>query len=461
MNHIIKQVFILSLFIISTHSLAQSNKAANLNELLDLVEQGKSSEAREARDREAQFRRDQGRQQQLVSDASTEKTRQEQVSQQLEQQYNANEVLLVEKREALDKRLGSLKELFGVLQQVSGDTRASFESSIISAQYPGREQFLTDLAKKMGTSSQLASIEEMERLWFEIQREMTESGKVARFSTEVNGADGAKASRDVIRIGSFNLVSDGAYLKFTPETQNIVELPRQPKSRYVGMTSDLAGASTGMSAFGLDPTRGSLVDNLVKAPSIQERIEQGGIVGYIIIGVGIIGLLIALERLLVLTVVGGKVKRQVKREKADTGNPLGRVLKVYEDNPDMDTETLEIKLGEAILREMPRLSRGVTLLKIIFVVAPLLGLLGTVTGMIVTFQQITLFGTGDPQLMAGGISQALMTTVLGLCVAIPIVLLHTIVAGRSKAVTQILQEQSAGIIAEHMEQSGSHTGRSS
>jgi len=227
------------------------------------------------------------------------------------------------------------------------------------------------------------------------------------------------------------------------------------------MTSDLAGASTGMSAFGLDPTRGSLVDNLVKAPSIQERIEQGGIVGYIIIGVGIIGLLIALERLLVLTVVGGKVKRQVKREKADTGNPLGRVLKVYEDNPDMDTETLEIKLGEAILREMPRLSRGVTLLKIIFVVAPLLGLLGTVTGMIVTFQQITLFGTGDPQLMAGGISQALMTTVLGLCVAIPIVLLHTIVAGRSKAVTQILQEQSAGIIAEHMEQSGSHTGRSS
>ena len=116
-----------------------------------------------------------------------------------------------------------------------------------------------------------------------------------------------------------------------------------------------------------------------------------------------------------------------------------------------NVETLELKLAEAIFREMPKLTRSLLFIKIISVVAPLMGLLGTVTGMIQTFQAITLYGTGDPKLMAGGISQALVTTVLGLTVAIPMVLLHTLVSGRSKRIVQVLQEQSAGIIAEHSE----------
>ncbi|MEC8351463.1 MAG: MotA/TolQ/ExbB proton channel family protein, partial [Pseudomonadota bacterium] len=102
-------------------------------------------------------------------------------------------------------------------------------------------------------------------------------------------------------------------------------------------------------------------------------------------------------------------------------------------------------------REMPKITRNLTLIKIISVVAPLLGLLGTVTGMINTFQAITLFGTGDPKLMAGGISQALVTTVLGLVVAIPTVFLYTLLNTRSKNMLLILQEQSAGIIAERSE----------
>jgi biopolymer transport protein ExbB len=132
-------------------------------------------------------------------------------------------------------------------------------------------------------------------------------------------------------------------------------------------------------------------------------------------------------------------------------NPLGRVLKVYADNKHVDMETLELKLSEAIIKETPRLQRFLLFLKIISVVAPLMGLLGTVTGMIQTFQAITLFGTGDPTLMAGGISQALVTTVLGLTVAIPMVLLHTIVSGRSRRIINVLQEQSAGIVAQHSE----------
>jgi biopolymer transport protein ExbB len=204
-------------------------------------------------------------------------------------------------------------------------------------------------------------------------------------------------------------------------------------------------------AFGIDPTSGQLLANLVNQPNLVEQVQQGAEVGYLIIALGLLGVLLSLERLLTQGVAGNKVKAQLKSDTPSSGNALGRVLKVYHDNKAVDTETLELKLGEAILKETPALQRSLLFIKIISVVAPLMGLLGTVTGMIKTFQAITLFGTGDPKIMAGGISQALVTTVLGLCVAIPMVLLHTLVSGRSKRIVHTLQEQSAGIIAEHSE----------
>ncbi|MDJ0653869.1 MAG: MotA/TolQ/ExbB proton channel family protein [Xanthomonadales bacterium] len=427
------------------------DQAASLQDLLKLVEEGRAAEAAEARQREQRFAQQRGQQQQLLTQARNERSALERRSQELEDTFEANEIVIVEKTDALTKRLGSLKELFGVLQQVAGDTRGLFDSSITSAQYKDRGDFLTELAQKMGTSSQLASIEEIERLWFEIQREMTETGSIARFTAEVTAADGNKESREVVRVGAFNLVSDGNYLSYVAETGTVVELPRQPQGRYVGTTSDLVGASSGLTMFGMDPTRGSLLSNLIQSPTPRERVDQGGLVGYLIIALGIVGLLIALERLVSLSLIGGKVTKQLKSDAINENNPLGRVMKVYQDNPDLDQDAIEVKLGEAILKEMPKLQRGITFLKIISVVAPLMGLLGTVTGMIKTFQAITLFGTGDPKLMAGGISQALMTTVLGLCVAIPTVLLHTIVHGRSRRVIHVLQEQGAGLVAKHME----------
>ena len=173
--------------------------------------------------------------------------------------------------------------------------------------------------------------------------------------------------------------------------------------------------------------------------------------GYGITAVGAFAFLLAIWRLVVLTGVSAKVNSQLKSDKANENNPLGRVLKVHEDNPTMDTETLELKLAEGILKETPKLESGLTLLKIIAAVAPLMGLLGTVTGMIITFQAITIFGAGDPKAMAGGISSALVTTVLGLLVAIPTVLLHTFVNGRAQRIIHVLQEQTTGIIAEHTE----------
>ena len=280
---------------------------------------------------------------------------------------------------------------------------------------------------------------------------MTESGKVAEFTTEVTAVNGDKAEQDVVRVGAFNLVSGGKYLERMSSTGSVAELVRQPSGRYLNTAEDIQQTDSGVVTFGLDPTGGSILGLLVQAPSLGERIDQGGTVGYIILALGAIGLLFALERFVSLMLLGNKVKRQLKKDKPSNDNPLGRVMLIKDKYPQADTETLELKLSEGILREVPKITRNLTFIKIISVVAPLMGLLGTVTGMINTFQAIPLFGTGDPKLMAGGISQALVTTVLGLVVAIPMTLLFATLHTRSKNLIHILQEQASGIIAERSE----------
>ena len=254
-------------------------------------------------------------------------------------------------------------------------------------------------------------------------------------------------------IGTFNLISDGKYLEWRPKFQMISELVRQPADRFLEDAAALQTAEAGFSGFGIDPSRGAILGLLIQAPSIMERIDQGGVIGYIIFyGLGSVSLILVLISGATLLVTRGKVKAQMRSDVVNTNNPLGRVLSVYDSNKSVDVETLELKLDEAILKETPALERFLTMIKIIAAVAPLMGLLGTVTGMINTFQSMTLFGTGDPKLMAGGISQALVTTVLGIVVALPTLFLHSVVAGWSKGIIHTLEEQSAGIIAVHAEQ---------
>ena len=437
----------------------QSQDAIRSNdELLQLVERGIATDDTEFRQRVERFEQQQAEQDRLTAEANAEKRRQEARSERLETTFEENELLIIDRTAQLNARLGSLRELFGVLQQVAGDARSLFENSITNIEYPERAQFLTDLAAKMGSSSELASIAEIERLWFELQREATEQGKVKRIRDfRFVTADGQEVFEDIVRVGTFNLVADGRYLRHNPDSNSVSELARQPSQRrFTGSTADLLDAQPGdeVVRFGLDVTSGQLLALLLETPNIGERVRQGGIVGYVIISLGILGMLLALERMIMLGLAGRKVKAQLKSDTASSDNALGRVLQVYQSNQQVDTETLELKLGEAILKETPALQRGILFIKVISVVAPLLGLLGTVTGMIQTFQAITLFGAGDPTIMAGGISQALMTTVLGLCVAIPTVLLHTIVSGRSRMIVQVLQEQSAGIVAEQSEKVG-------
>ena len=431
---------------------ADTNKALDLDQLLQQLEQGKLAQTQENKSREQRFIAQKAEQDKMLRQAQQDKATALALSEKLETDFEQNEFKLADLSEALNKRMGSLKELFGVLQQVSGDTAGKLKTSNVSAQFPGRDVFFEELAQSMGGSSKLASIEQIEQVWFEIQREMTEQGKVTRFNTDVVEAGGEKVNKEVVRVGAFALVSDGKYLNLTPSTGTVAELVRQPSDRFTNTADEIQSNSSSVVPFALDPTGGSILGLLVQAPSTKERVDQGGTVGYILIGIGIIALLIALERFVSLTITSLKVKRQMKNPTPSDDNPLGRVLKVKDQYPHVAFDTLELKLSEAILREMPKITRNLTLIKIVSVIAPLLGLLGTVTGMIKTFQAITLFGTGDPKLMAGGISTALMTTVLGLVVAIPTVVLSTMLNTRSKGILFILQEQSAGIIAERSEQ---------
>jgi biopolymer transport protein ExbB len=424
-----------------------------LQELLEQVERAADREARLDQQRLQEFRQERARRQQLLEEARAELRAQEQRSDRLNNEFDANERELAELETTLNERMGNLGELFGVVRQVAGDMRSTLNDSMVSAQYPGRAELYANLAERSDT--QLPNVEELRAMWTGMVREIAESGNVVEFTADVVNADGeTEQNREVVRVGVFNAVSNGKFLQWDASQNELLELPRQPAGRFQQMAADLQQAEpNSVEEMAVDFTRGNILSQVVRSPTLRERVRQGGPVGLVIIALGAIGVLFALWKAIMLFIRGNAIKRQMNKDEASEKNALGRVLKVYEDNPDADVETLELKLDEAILRETAPLEAGLPFIKVLYVVAPLLGLLGTVVGMIQTFQQITLFGTGDPRMMASGISMALITTVLGLCVAIPLTVIHSLLQSRSRQLIQILEEQSAGIIARMAEQS--------
>lgn len=426
--------------------------AQTLEELAKMVREAATTEARINEEREARFVRERDNQRQLLADAREELANENARADRLRVAYDHNERTLADLETTLAERMGNLGELFGVVRQSAGDVQAALDDSMVTAQLTGRTQFLSGLAQRR----ELPTVPELRQLWSAMVTEIAESGKVVRFSAPVERTSGDRENLEIVRLGVFNAVSDGTFLDWdtSKSRENFIELGRQPARRHAGMARDLQGAGEGeIVAMSVDFTRGQILRAVVQSKTPMERVrEDGGPVGFVIIGLGLFGLLICIWKAAALYSTGGKISRQMKNTEANKGNPLGRVLAIYSDNPDVDLETLELKLDEAILRETAPIETGLSFIKVLYVVAPLLGLLGTVVGMIATFQMITLFGTGDPRMMAGGISTALVTTVLGLTVAIPLTLFHSFLQGKAKALIQVLEEQAAGIIARIAEQ---------
>ena len=453
-----------------TMSMQATAQALNIDEVLRVARSGATKDRNAERARENRFRAELNREQGRLRSMTNERVRQERISEQLENQFEVNDQEIKKLQEDLARELGDLKQLFGVIQLSASEAQEDYRNSIISAQYPERAENLRLMVEKMASLTELVSIDEIEDLWVQLQNEMTEQGKVVTYTAPVNFITGYEDVLDeeenptgeqraiyevrdtqVTRVGVFNAVAGNDIITYD-DSRGFVALERQMGSEFNEKSQALQAASSGVTAFQLDPARGGLLQALVLEPSIREKADQGGIVGYVIMALGVIALLLAALRFIVLMGVEASVKKQSRDMKRPSlKNPLGRVIKVYQDNPHSDPESMELKLGEAMLKESPKINRGVMFIKIIAVVAPLLGLLGTVTGMIQTFQAITLYGAGDPQTMAGGISQALVTTVLGLVVAIPTVFAHWFVSNKAKNIEGILEEQAAGLVAEKYE----------
>lgn len=453
------RTLLLSVALISPLALAEDNApAAKPDPLANLLQQIGSyqrAENSQNKAREAAFLADVAEQKRLLSEARAALKREQQLADSLKKRFDNNEQALTEREEELRLRVGNLGEMFGVVRQVAGDLNTVLADSLTRVELPQRK---ADLDKLAG-AKELPTIAELEDLWFTLQQEMSINGAIRRFEAPVINTDGSSAPRSVVRLGVFNALDDAGYLSFDAELQQLRALGRQPS--VSGLAQDYLTSTDTVAAVAIDPSRGALLTLSLESPDLIERIQQGALVGYIIIALGLIGLLIAAVRLITLEGIAAKVRRQqqnITQPVAD--NPLGRVLQVYQQLPrPVDTDTLEAKMDEAVLRELPALERGQAIIKLFAGIAPLLGLLGTVTGMIATFQAITNFGTGDPKLMAAGISQALVTTVLGLLAAIPLLLAHNWVASRSKNLVQLLDEQSAGLMASALEKQQQQAGQ--
>lgn len=423
--------------------------ADSLDKLVKDIKEQAQLEARRDQEREQRFRASLSDQTQLLNEAQTAVSQAEKLRDQLRSDFDNNEVRLTELSELLTRRTGDLGELFGVFRQTSTDVQSIMFDSLASAENPSRKSDIAVLAEM----SEVPGIESMESLWTLMLDEIAQSAKISSFESDIVKPSGEHYTSEVTRIGSFNVVANGVYLNYLPENDQLVEFARQPGGSVNESAADIEKAAAGDSvAFAIDPSRGVLLGMLVQAPNLMERVKQGKEVGYAIIGVLIIGLLVVLRRLVVLSSVRrGMNKQLADMEHVHDDNPLGRVLGAYYENRHFSVAVVTRKLEEVIVKDVAEIKKGLPFVKVLAAVAPLMGLLGTVTGMIGTFQAITLFGTGDPKLMAGGISQALVTTVLGLLAAIPLLLSHSLLNSRAQSLIKVLAEQAAGMVATQAE----------
>ena len=416
-----------------------TNARSTLDGLLDEV--GRFSAADQAlnRKREQAFDANHGRQQALLEESQQRLKAAEAEQQRLKDLFDANDLKLADMQALIEQRSGQLGEVFGVSKETASELRSLLEDSLASAEHSQRAAHLA-----FADSKRVPTVEDLEALWYQLQLEMTESGKITRFDAPVVAADGSTAVMPVVRFGMFTAATEqGQYLNWDASNQILTVLATQPDDAGAQLAAYFGGTSDEVR---VDPTRGQLFELLDRQPKLLERLHQGREVGYLILGLGALGILIAGTQTMIALQREFKVRAQLKRTgDFSDDNALGRVLLAASD-AELTPEQRELKVGEAILQEMPRLERGQSILKLLATLAPLLGLLGTVVGMIATFQSITLYGTSDPKLMAGGISQALITTAQGLVVAIPLLFSYSYLNARSRRLVQILQEKSLGML---------------
>lgn len=421
--------------------------ADTFDDLLQKIQAQTTRELEENTIREKRFIEARDKQQEILEEAQATLKGLEAESERLKSAIDDNEQEIADLEEKLGRKTGDLGELFGVVRQVAGELRADYDNAMTSVHFPERSAFLNRLSER----KELPDIPALETMWQTMVEELDETGNVKTFTASVIGKNGEVSDQNVTRIGAYGAVSRNVFLTYDAESGLFAEALRQPPLRYRRTADNFDDPKGDFIKIMIDPTRGQLLEMLTQKPDLGSRIRQGGIIGYIIICLGISGLILGGVRFGRLALVEQRINRQVRdMTSLSDDNPLGRIAMVYEKAGNVSREKKEVVLDEAVVKEIPGVEKYNNLIKLLAAVSPLLGLLGTVTGMIITFQSITLFGTSDPKLMAGGISTALVTTVLGLSVAIPLLFTHTIVTAKSKNIIDVIEHQSIGLAAKEM-----------
>ncbi|MGF1851429.1 MotA/TolQ/ExbB proton channel family protein [Vibrio gigantis] len=364
----------------------------------------------------------------------------------LTQTFSDNENKLARLEEKLRLETGSLGELFGVVRQNAKELGAELSSTVNSVD---RAEYTATVDQIIDAKS-LPSMPQLTGLWMSMVEQIQASSELSKSQIAFINGEGNTQTVDAYRLGSIGLVTDQGYVSWNTQREDAIAYLKQPSNGpTLASLSTLANGD--VSNVVVDPSRGFMLEQLALTPSLTDRLQAGGVVGKVILGLLAIGLIIALVRGISLAIARQKIRAQLKNPEQAGDNPLGRVLAVYNKEQNQTVEALELRLLEAVVDEQTHLEKGLSMLKLLAALAPMLGLLGTVTGMIETFQVITQFGNGDPKVMAGGISMALVTTVLGLVAAMPLLLAHNILSTQAENIRNILEKQGIGLVAEQAE----------
>lgn len=432
----------------------------SLDALLEQVRNVRADEIKAFEERSASYSAaTPAQQQKMLQEAQARREALAKTSSTLSDQFSSNELKITSFKNQLQEKAVALglNEIFGLSRQVAGDTATQLRQSLISTQFPpvAEELDRDDFLRSYSEANTTPTAAELERVWFEVQREMTASGQVVRYTAKVVQPSGEAADAEVVRVGPFTATSGGKFLSYRPSLKTLAVFPRQPPKEFLNYAERLESAKDGYVEAVVDSARGVLLSLYVDRPNWLQRIELGEEVGYVIIAVGLTAFLAFLFQLFHLLGVRAAVRRQLKNlEKLTSDNPLGRALLAFKGNSnriEQDADIAELRISEAVLREVPRLERFQSFLRLSVAAGPLLGLIGTVVGMIITFQSITESGSSDPKLMATGIGQAMIATVLGLGIAIPLLFANALLNTLSKSVSQVLDEQALGMLAESIE----------
>lgn len=368
---------------------------------------------------------------------------------QLSSTFSSNESKLAKLEEQLRLETGSLGELFGVVRQTAKDLDAEMAFSVTGADRKDYKPVIEQIVD----AKALPSMVQLNGLWKGMTDQIVASAELRDVSVPYINGEGYQSDVHAFRLGSIGLIGEQGYLAWDGKRQVAKPYLKQPENGPAYASLDVL-VQSGLQAAVVDPSRGIMLEQLANSPELKDRIEHGGVVGKIILGLLAVGAIIALFRGAKLFVIRQQIKSQLKNPAQPGNNPLGRVLGVYSKEQKRSVEALELRLLEAIVDEQQGLEKGLSMLKLLAALAPMLGLLGTVTGMIETFQVITQFGNGDPTVMAGGISMALVTTVLGLIAAMPLLLAHNILSTQADNIRNILEKQGISLVAEQAEQAG-------